>query len=97
MTDTNGSEMAGIANEDAEYPNIYWNSINDVTSDFWQMSSFRMSLTNMTIGYSIPKSMVNSIGIDGLPVHPDGDEPARFLQSPAWKIHGHQQQLWCIP
>jgi len=65
MTDTNGNEVAGIANEDAEYPNIYWSGINDVTSDFWQMSSFRMTLTNMTIGYSIPKNVVNSIGIDG--------------------------------
>jgi TonB-linked SusC/RagA family outer membrane protein len=65
MTDTNGAEVAGVANEDAKYPNMYWSAFNNVTSDFWEMSSFRMTLRNMTVGYALPKPWVNSIGIDG--------------------------------
>jgi hypothetical protein len=65
MNDTNGAEVPGIGNLEARYPNMYWSAFNNVTSDFWQISSFRMALRNMTLGYSLPKQLVNSIGIDG--------------------------------
>jgi hypothetical protein len=65
LKDAGGNEVPGVANEDGKYPNIYWSTFNDVTSDYWQISSFRMGITNMTLGYSLPKTLVNSIGIDG--------------------------------
>jgi hypothetical protein len=64
MNDTNGNEVPGVANQDAKYPNIYWSAFNNVTSNFWQISSFRMAIRNMTLGYSLPKNVVNSIGIN---------------------------------
>lgn len=54
-----------IGNIDAKYPNMYWSAFNNVTSDFWQISSFRMALRTMTLGYTLPKKMVNKIGVDG--------------------------------
>jgi TonB-linked SusC/RagA family outer membrane protein len=65
MNDTNGTEVPGVGNIEAKYPNMYWSAFNNVTSDFWQISSFRMALRNLTVGYSIPKKVVNSVGIDG--------------------------------
>lgn len=59
------SDIGSIdGNENARYPNMYWSDFNNVTSDFWQISSFRMALRTMTLGYSLPKKMVNKIGID---------------------------------
>jgi TonB-linked SusC/RagA family outer membrane protein len=63
--DGTGAEIAGTGNVSAAYPNMYWSAFNNVTSDFWQISSFRMTLRTMTLGYSLPKTLVNRVGIDG--------------------------------
>ncbi len=63
--DGTGAEIAGTGNVNAAYPNMYWSAFNNVTSDFWQISSFRMTLRTMTLGYSLPKTLVNRVGIDG--------------------------------
>jgi TonB-linked SusC/RagA family outer membrane protein len=60
--DTLGIVLEG--NEDAKYPNMY-HDINSNTSDFWRISSFRMALRTMTLSYSLPKPLINRIGIDG--------------------------------
>jgi hypothetical protein len=61
--DTSGAEIAGTGNVEAKYPNMYWSAFNNVSSDFWQISSFRMALRTVTLGYSIPKNVVNKIGV----------------------------------
>ena len=63
--DATGAEIAGTGNVGAKYPNMYWSSFNNVTSNFWQISSFRMALKTMTVGYSLPKELVRKVGIDG--------------------------------
>ncbi len=35
-------------------------------SDFWQVSSFRMYIRNMTFGYSLPKQLLQKISVDRL-------------------------------
>jgi len=62
--DATGAEIAGTGNVNAKYPNMFWNAFNNVSSDFWQISSFRMGLRTMTLGYTIPKQMVNRVGLD---------------------------------
>ncbi len=62
--DASGNEVAGTGNVTAKYPNMYWNAFNNVTSDFWQINSFRMTLRNMTIGYSLPQKQVRQIGFE---------------------------------
>ncbi len=61
---TTGDELVA-ANESAKYPNMFYSNFNNKTSNFWQISSFRMALRNMTIGYSLPKNVVRQVGIDG--------------------------------
>jgi hypothetical protein len=59
------STIGNIAgNENAKYPNMYWSGFNSVTSDFWQISSFRMALRTMNLAYSLPSKVINRIGID---------------------------------
>lgn len=53
------------ANLNARYPNMANESINNVTSDFWQVSSFRLTLKNISLGYSLPRSVVEKVGISG--------------------------------
>lgn len=62
--DASGNEVAGSGNVTAKYPNMYWSAFNNVTSDFWQINSFRMTLRNMTIGYSLPQKQVRQIGFE---------------------------------
>ena len=62
--DATGAEIAGTGNVNAKYPNMYWNTFNNVTSNYWQINSFRMSLKTMTLGYSLPKNLVSQIGIE---------------------------------
>jgi len=60
------SDIGNIAgNENAKYPNMYWSDFNSVTSDFWQISSFRMALRTVNLAYSLPKKLINRIGIEG--------------------------------
>jgi TonB-linked SusC/RagA family outer membrane protein len=63
--DATGAEIAGTGNVEAKYPNMYWSAFNNVTSDFWQISSFRMALKNMTLGYALPRKLVDRVGIEG--------------------------------
>jgi TonB-linked SusC/RagA family outer membrane protein len=63
--DAANAEIAGTGNVDAKYPNMYWSGFNNVTSDFWQINSYRMTLRTLTLGYSIPKPVINKIGVEG--------------------------------
>jgi TonB-linked SusC/RagA family outer membrane protein len=64
MFTESGNVYEGEANVDAKYPNMYYDE-STLRSSFWQISSFRMALRTMNLGYSLPKSLVNKIGIDG--------------------------------
>lgn len=57
-------EILTAANPNAKYPNMYWKDFNHKPSNFWQVSSFRMSLRSVVLGYTLPKSAVSKIGID---------------------------------
>lgn len=50
-------------NPNGKWPNMYHQDINKVSSDFWQVSSFRMALRQLTLAYSLPKNVINWMGI----------------------------------
>lgn len=64
QTDATGAVIPNTGNVNAKYPNMYQSTYNNVTSSFWQVSSFRMTLRTITLGYSVPKNIVNKIGVD---------------------------------
>jgi len=62
--DASGNEIAETGNVNAKYPNMYWSAFNNVSSDFWRINSFRMTLRTLTLGYSLPTTVVNRVGVD---------------------------------
>ncbi|MCW0481804.1 TonB-dependent receptor [Gaoshiqia sediminis] len=65
VLDADGAEIPGTGNVDGKYPNMYQSTFNSVTSNFWQIDSFNMHLRNVTLGYNLPKSLLNKLNIDG--------------------------------
>lgn len=58
-------------NPNGRYPILAGNSktdnyyaVNGIPSDFWQVSSFRCYISNMTFGYGLPKHIIRKVGID---------------------------------
>lgn len=41
-------------------------SINNVSSKFWQVSSFSMAMRNINMGYSLPKELAEKLGVNRL-------------------------------
>jgi TonB-linked SusC/RagA family outer membrane protein len=59
-------------NIDAKYPNMFHSTFNDKTSNFWQISSFRMALRTATLSYTLPKQLVNKIGVESCRINLTG-------------------------
>ena len=64
VKDDQGNVVAP-ANTDAKYPNMNYATFNGVESDFWEINSFRLELKNISLGYTLPKQLVNSVGVEG--------------------------------
>lgn len=53
-----------VLNPTGKYPNPWWDDISlSPTSDFWQVSSFRMRIVNASVSYTIPKKYTDAIKI----------------------------------
>ncbi len=59
-------------NPNGKYPNIYHGD-NSKTSDFWQVSSFRCYIRSMNIAYTLPKELVNKLGVESAKVNFSGN------------------------
>lgn len=59
-----------VINPNAKYPNLGVNSLvagsSIAQSDFWQVSTFRCYVRNITVGYSLPKKWVAPLKMDGV-------------------------------
>lgn len=55
-----------IDNPDGKYPSMAVANAYGMPSDFWQVSSFRCYVRNMTFGYSLPQKVLKNTGIDRL-------------------------------
>ncbi|MDR0745848.1 MAG: SusC/RagA family TonB-linked outer membrane protein [Mediterranea sp.] len=53
-------------NPNGKYPSMAVSNAWNRRSDFWQVNTFRMYVRNMTIGYSLPKSLLQKVNIDKL-------------------------------
>ena len=61
VLDADGAVVAA-QNRDAKYPNMRY-SENQETSTFWKVSGTRVTLRNVTLAYSLPKVLVEKLGI----------------------------------
>jgi TonB-linked SusC/RagA family outer membrane protein len=60
-------------NPNGKYPSMAVSNAYGEISDFWQVSSFRMYVRNMVLGYSLPKKWLTKTGIDKLQLSLTGD------------------------
>lgn len=62
----------------AKYPNMKY-SMNNEKSNFWQVSSFRMHLRNLSLGYTLPKQWLNKIGVSSCKINLTGTNLFSFV------------------
>ena len=60
-------------NPDGRYPTMAIGNAYGETSDFWQLSTFRMYVRNMTFAYSLPKDWLKKVNIDALSISLTGN------------------------
>lgn len=60
-------------NPNGKYPSMAVGEAWNRHSDFWQVSSFRMYVRNMTLAYSLPKKMIEKAGIKKLQLNITGN------------------------
>lgn len=53
-------------NPDGKFPTMAAGNAYGETSDFWQVSTFRMFVRNMTFSYSLPKQLLRKVGVQAL-------------------------------
>lgn len=58
------NRIVAYQNRDAKYPNLRFAGINSVASTFWRVNNANILLRNLTVAYSLPKAMVQKIGIE---------------------------------
>ncbi|MCK0130686.1 TonB-dependent receptor [Flavobacteriaceae bacterium F08102] len=68
-------------NTDATLPRVVEGSNNYSTSDFFIEESTYISLNNVSIGYSLPKSVLDKIGIDNIRIYGLGNNVALWTKS----------------
>ena len=66
------------ANLMAKYPNLSYSSVNAITSSFWRVSSTRITMNRLTIAYTIPKALVQKVGIKSARVNVTGQNLINF-------------------
>ena len=66
-----GGNVVVKQNLSAKYPNMKY-SMNNEASNFWQISSFRMYLRNVSLGYTLPKDLTAKVGIQKARIYVNG-------------------------
>jgi TonB-linked SusC/RagA family outer membrane protein len=60
-------------NPTGKYPSMAVSNAYGEFSDFWMVPTFRMYVRNMTLAYSLPKSLLKKTGIDKLQINLTGN------------------------
>lgn len=66
-------------------PNPHWEDIYDVSSRFWEVSSFRMRVASMNLGYTLPKSLVERMKVANARVYVTALNPFGLYQAFSYK------------
>lgn len=60
--DATGETYTKYANLEGKYPTLGLDNVIE-DSDFWQLPSFRCYISDLTLGYTLPKEYANKIGV----------------------------------
>ena len=65
-------------NREAQYPNLAYQSVNAVASNFWRISAASVRLSRLTLAYQLPKEWFKSIGIKNVRINVTGQNLINF-------------------
>ena len=65
-------------NRDAQYPNLAYQSVNAVASNFWRISAASVRLSRITLAYQLPKEWFKSVGIKNVRINITGQNLINF-------------------
>jgi len=65
-------------NREAQYPNLAYQSVNAVASNFWRISAASVRLSRLTLAYQLPKEWFKSIGIKNVRINITGQNLINF-------------------
>ncbi|MFV0291406.1 MAG: SusC/RagA family TonB-linked outer membrane protein [Mangrovibacterium sp.] len=68
VLDAQGNVVAE-ANRDAKYPNLMYDSVNNLESTFWKVKDASVALRNVTVAYKLPSNLVQKAGIESCRVN----------------------------
>ncbi|WBL23386.1 SusC/RagA family TonB-linked outer membrane protein [Zunongwangia sp. HRR-M8] len=72
-------------NPNGSMPNPYFSQINSVPSEFWRVSSFRFTMPNLNLGYSLSKDTAESLNLSALSVQLTALNPFNFYNPYSYK------------
>lgn len=75
--DANGNLLMK-ENRNGSLPNLAYDGVNAVPSSFWRISSTRVTLSRLTLAYSLPKNWLKFIGIEGVRFNVTGQNLLSF-------------------
>lgn len=71
-------------NTDAEYPRLTANTVshqnNAQQSDFWKRNGAYLRVKNITLGYTLPKSWTNKLGVSNVRIYANGTNLLTFTE-----------------
>lgn len=74
-----------IINPNGSMPNPNWGDMYDKSSNFWQVSAFRMRIASVNLGYSIPKSVTDRLKIGNARIYLSGVNPFNLYNPYGYK------------
>lgn len=90
VLDANGVVVAA-ANRDAVYPNLKYDSVNNLQSTFWALDGTIVSLRNVTLAYSVPQSLSKKVGVSNCKINVTCQNAINFVSphiEDAWSSWG---------
>lgn len=74
-----------ILNPSGTMPNPEWDKIYDKSSSFWEVSSFRMRIASINVGYSFPKKITDKMRVSNARVYFSGNNPFNLYNPYGYK------------
>lgn len=66
---------------------------NDKPSDFWFKSAFQFRMTNLNVGYTLPKKIVGSLGVSNIRLFANLINPVNFYNPYSYRDNGTDSYL----
>jgi TonB-linked outer membrane protein, SusC/RagA family len=74
----NQGRVVSPQNLDAKYPNLRFSDVNSVASTFWKVSDTDVTLRNVTLAYSLPKTWMKKVGVESCRLNVTGQNMISF-------------------